>query len=88
MTHLLEIYIARHCFRSPETLRLATEIKRRLPRLRVQIKVLDDITPAGTSIFATPSYLLDGRLIFLGNPQALLAERRRKLREAAASERR
>lgn len=69
MTHLLEIYVARHCFGSAEALRMAVEIKRRLPDIGVEVKVLDDMTPAGTSIFATPSYYLDGRLVFLGNPE-------------------
>lgn len=69
VNHLLEIYIARHCFGSAEALNMAPEVKRRLPAVRVEVKVLDDMTPAGTSIFATPSYYLDGGLIFLGNPR-------------------
>lgn len=70
LTQLLEIYVAKHCFGTAEALRLAEEVKHRSPDVRVNLRVFDDIPATdATLVFATPSYYLNGRLIFLGNPR-------------------
>lgn len=67
--NLLDVYVAKHCFGYEEASRLVREIKQRLPGLQVGVTVLDEITEsAPPDIPATPSYFLDGRLLFLGNP--------------------
>lgn len=70
MTQLCEVYVAKHCFGTTEAIRLAEEVKLRMPHIQVNLRMLDDI-PAkdATFVFATPSYYLNGRLLFLGNPR-------------------
>lgn len=70
LTQLLEIYVAKHCFGTAEALRLAEEVKPRIPDVWVNLWVLDDMEATdGTFVLATPSYFLDGCLLFLGNPR-------------------
>lgn len=66
----LEVYVARHCFGYEEAVRLAGEIGQSLLGLQVKLTVLDDGAEGHLpDIPATPAYFLNGRLIFLGNPQ-------------------
>lgn len=66
----LEVYVARHCFGYEEASRLVGEIKQRLPELQVEMTVLDDMAEGDIpDIPATPSYFLNDRLLFLGNPR-------------------
>lgn len=68
--NLLEVYVARHCFGYKEAVRLAGEIRQSLPGLEVSMLVIDDVPDSDLpDIPATPSYFLDGRLLFLGNPR-------------------
>lgn len=69
MTHALDVYVARHCFGTAEAARLATEAAQRLPNINVRVVMLDEVQAADiSSVSVTPSYFLDGRLLFLGNP--------------------
>lgn len=69
MEPVLEIYVAKHCLGTPEALRLAGEVAELMPRFRLKLRVIDDMPAAETDfIFATPSYYLNGSLLFLGNP--------------------
>ena len=68
--NLLDVYVAKHCFGYNEASRLVREIKQRLPELQVEVTALDEITEGDLpDIPATPSYFLNGRLLFLGNPR-------------------
>ena len=68
--NLLEVYVAKHCFGCDEALKLATEISQSLPHLQVKVKNLDEMTEGDLpEIIATPSYFLNGRRLFLGNPR-------------------
>ena len=66
----LQIYIARHCANCDLARDLAREIARALPD--VQIEIID-LEEAGAQrpdvVFATPTYVLDGRVAWLGNPR-------------------
>lgn len=65
----LQVYIHSECFSCQETLLLVGEIRRRFPQLLTEIISLDD--PAiekPDEVFAVPTWVLDGRVIFLGNP--------------------
>jgi hypothetical protein len=64
----LEIYIADHCSNCAEALRLA-ELARQVPGVEVRVINLDTTTePVPTRVVAVPTYLLDGRVVSLGNP--------------------
>jgi len=64
----LEIYIADHCDNCQEALRLA-ELARRVQGVEVRVINLDTTTEAiPARIVATPMYLLDGRVVSMGNP--------------------
>ena len=66
----LKVYVAKHCFGCDEATKLVGEIGRSLPGLQVIMIVIDDVDEADLpDIPATPSYFLDGRLLFLGNPR-------------------
>ncbi|MBI3040135.1 MAG: hypothetical protein HYY80_00480 [Chloroflexi bacterium] len=66
----LEVYVARYCFGYKEAVRLAGEIEQSLPSLQVNMTVIDEVDEGNLpDIPATPSYFLDGRLLFLGNPR-------------------
>lgn len=70
MTQLLEIYVAKHCFGYKEAARLVGEIGQSLPGLQVKMTLVDEVAGGDLpDIPATPSYFLDGRLLFLGNPR-------------------
>jgi hypothetical protein len=67
---VLDVYVVKHCFGYEEALRLAGEIKQNLSGLQVKVTVLDEMTEGNLpNIPATPSYFLNGRLLFLGNPR-------------------
>jgi hypothetical protein len=67
----LEIYVMPHCLGCETARRLAERVRARaLSHLDVQ---LIDLSAPGTvrprAVFAVPTYLLDGRLLSLGNPE-------------------
>lgn len=66
---VLKIYVDAYCFTCQETYRLAAAIAPRAPELTidmVDIDQADAVIPP--EVFATPTYLLNGRVISLGNP--------------------
>jgi hypothetical protein len=65
----LRIYVAQHCFGCPEAQRLADVAAQRFPDLPVRVVDLErepDAAPAG--LVAVPTYVLDGKVVALGNP--------------------
>ncbi len=67
---ILDVYVAKHCFGYDEALRLAKEISQSLPCLEVKVRVLEEMTEGDLpEIIATPSYFLNGRRLFIGNPR-------------------
>jgi hypothetical protein len=64
----LEIYIADHCDNCHEALRQA-EMARTVADVEVCVIDVDAASePVPQRIIATPTYVLDGRIISLGNP--------------------
>ena len=66
----LDIYVAEHCFGCDEAQRLAGAVVSRFAGLSVRVVDLGrepDERP--DSLVAVPSYVLDGRVISLGNPR-------------------
>lgn len=65
----LMIYVAQHCSTCDYTYEVAAAIQREYPQVHIQIVDLEQTTEAIPEfVFATPTYLLDGRVWSLGNP--------------------
>ena len=65
----LDIYIADHCENCQEALRLA-ELARSAPGVEVRVINVDTTTEAiPAQVVATPTYMLDARVVSLGNPR-------------------
>ena len=78
---LLEIYVQDGCFGCERSLELAERAREAFPEM--QVEVVDIRSAAGvyrSQVAATPTYILDGEIISLGNPspaelEAMLAIR-------------
>ena len=81
----LEIYVTDECWSCEETRRIVAEIEPLYPHVDIELRDLSDARKP-SSVFATPTYVLDGRTIFLGNPtqeeleQRLIAARQSAVR--------
>ena len=63
----LRVYVEEGCWACAESRRVVTEVARTFPE--VQIEILDVTNaPRPEAVFAVPTYVLDGRVISLGNP--------------------
>ncbi len=77
----LDVVVAGHCLACASARRMARAVMESFPDLDVRILDVDvDAIPA--AVVATPTYLLDGRVISLGNPRR--EELWARLREVAA----
>jgi len=73
--HTLTVYISDDCWSCEETNRILDEIAPRFPALAVEL-VNTQQEPMPEGVFAVPTYLLDGKIISLGNPsRTLLAQK-------------
>jgi hypothetical protein len=65
----LDVFVGAHCFGCVEARRLALAAARRFPALVVSVIDLErEPTARPASLVAVPTYLLDGRVVSLGNP--------------------
>lgn len=65
----LRIYVARHCLTSPEAVRLADEVRRRFSEIFIEVVDLDgDKVDSSDRVWAVPAYVLNGQVLFVGNP--------------------
>jgi len=65
---LLQVYTSSHCANCEEARRLAQVAARLFPELVVEVIDLD-LTPARLAeVYAVPTYVLNNRVCFLGNP--------------------
>ena len=78
----LQVFITDDCWTCAESRRIVAEIAPQFPEVTVQ---LVDVNVVGQpeDIFAVPTYVLNGRVISLGNPHR--ADLRQKLRTALRS---
>jgi len=65
---LLDVVVKPGCPTCDEARRLVRCIADRFPELSVRVIELDGSAPPPEPVVATPTYLLDGRVIALGNP--------------------
>ena len=68
----LEVYVSSECPNCGEAVRLAEEAAARYPNIVVQLIDLDELDggPPPDPVVAVPTYVLNGRVISLGNPDA------------------
>jgi thiol-disulfide isomerase/thioredoxin len=69
MKPVLKIFVTEHCPGCVEALRIAAEVARDYPHLEVEVIDLNApevIVPE--AVFATPTYMLNERIVSLGNP--------------------
>jgi len=64
----LQIYVARHCPICEEARRLARVVRYKFPALAVDVIDLTHSKAEAGEVFAVPTYVLNGRVRFLGNP--------------------
>jgi hypothetical protein len=63
----LQVYTSADCWTCAETERIVLEIANRFPD--VEVNVLDLMSPEKPDeVFAVPTYLINGRIVSLGNP--------------------
>lgn len=75
----LQVFVSDDCWTCRESRRLVAEIAPEFPQ--VQIELLDlHSAQKPVTVFAVPTYVLNGRVISLGNPH--LADLQRTLRAA------
>lgn len=68
---VLQVLIAPHCFGCDRARHLAAETQARFPGLTVRVVDLgQSAAPLPRGVVAVPAYVLDGRLLFTGNPTA------------------
>jgi hypothetical protein len=66
---MLRIYIAQHCPTCSEAIRLADEVRRRFVKIDLQVINLDaEGSQNLDDVFSVPTYVLDGQILSLGNP--------------------
>lgn len=80
----LEVYVCADCRGSEEARAIAAEVQD-MVGLSVEVVEVDGTHSPPPNVFATPAYVLDGRLRWLGNPrrEALRRELSRRLRSPA-----
>lgn len=69
MKPVLKIFVTEHCPGCVEARRVAAEVARDYPHLAVE--VIDLNAPDASvpeAVFATPTYMLNERIVSLGNP--------------------
>ncbi|MDX1613637.1 MAG: hypothetical protein R3300_04955 [Candidatus Promineifilaceae bacterium] len=63
----LHVYVAQECWFCDEARRLVAKLGPQFPHVTIELRDLDDARRPD-AVFATPTYVLDGRIISLGNP--------------------
>ncbi len=72
----LEIYVDDGCFGCERSLELADYVRQRFPQVAVHVIASASLDGVYSHLVnATPTYILDGDTIFLGNPSADELER-------------
>jgi hypothetical protein len=81
----LQIYITNDCWSCEESRRIAVDTQAQFQDVEVTLTELDQ-EESPPNVFAAPTYVLDGKVISLGNPRieelwAQLAQKRAKMSE-------
>ena len=63
----LHVYITEDCWSCAEARRIVADITPLFPKIAIELRdIKDERRPS--QVFATPTYILNGRTLFLGNP--------------------
>lgn len=65
--HKLQVYVSAGCWSCQETHQIVADISPLFPDIHVEMLDMEKGNQP-SNVFASPTYLLDGRVIFLGNP--------------------
>ena len=65
----LQVVVSRDCLTCEESCSIALQMRERFPFLEVELIDLDAGHPVPDGVVATPTYLLDGTVVSLGNPR-------------------
>ena len=63
----LDVYVIDGCWSCEESVRIASEMQAQYPEVAVAV-INAGIEEVPQEVFATPTWMLDGRVISLGNP--------------------
>ena len=77
-TPTLHVYIADDCWSCRETYRIVADMRSQFPDVDIEMRDMSQEKPE--DVFAVPTYVLNGRVISLGNPTR--EELRQKLTNA------
>ncbi|MFQ6058549.1 MAG: hypothetical protein ACE5MB_06705 [Anaerolineae bacterium] len=70
MPSRLQVFVSDHCWGCREAKAIAREVRARFPGLTVQvIDVDDEASEKPPQVIAVPTYLWDGQVLCLGNPE-------------------
>jgi len=77
----MTVFVSDHCFNCKDSLVIAEQIKQKYPHVFVNVFNIDNRARPDVDIFAVPTYALNGKVVFLGNPtdqqiDTLLGEKR------------
>ncbi len=76
----IDIYIAQHCGTCAYAYEVAAEIRHQFPSVQVRMVDIGNSTETiPEAVFATPTYLLNGRVWSLGNPSPAKVQETLKL---------
>ena len=64
---VLHVYVSEDCWSCAEAKRIVADIKPLFPGMEIELRDVND-EGRPSQVFATPTYILNGRTIFLGNP--------------------
>ncbi len=70
----LTVFVSDHCPTCVDAVSIARSVQNRYPDLDVEIFNIDHRKPR-SEVFAIPTYMIDDRIAFLGNPTAEDIER-------------
>ena len=69
MTSVLRIFVREDCSGCGEARRIAVWVEQDFPQLRVElIDIADPQVLVPDAVFATPTYMLNGHVVSMGNP--------------------
>lgn len=79
----LQVFIAHDCWSCAESAQIVRDVSQAVPNLIVELLDVEQIAEKPETVFAVPTYLLNGRIISLGNPTR--EELRQKLLSATST---
>lgn len=71
MKSVLKVFITENCPGCDEALKIAAYVEQDYPEITVEvIDIVDSQAVVPEAVFATPTFMLDDRIVSLGNPSS------------------